>query len=60
MMVQHPSKLVREITEYVSANEAGWLERGEVELYHMTSELIINTARSVCDGARCSLGFQRL
>ena len=50
MMTQHPAKLVREITEYCDAEEAGWLAQGEVELYHMTSELIINTA------SRCILG----
>lgn len=50
MMRQHPAKLVREVREYCVAEQSGWLDRGEVELYHMTSEMIINTA------SRCILG----
>lgn len=49
MMRQHPAKLVREVRDYCVAEQSGWL-RGEVELYHMTSEMIINTA------SRCILG----
>ena len=50
MMKQHPAKLVREVREYCIAEQKGWLDRGVVELYHMTSEMIINTA------SRCILG----
>lgn len=50
MMRQHPAKLVREVREYCMAEQSRWLDCGEVELYHMTSEMIINTA------SRCILG----
>ena len=50
MMRQHPAKLVREVRDYCVAEQSGWIDRGEVELYQMTSEMIINTA------SRCILG----
>ena len=50
MMRQHPAKLVREVREYCQAEQGAWLEAGHCELYHMTSEMIINTA------SRCILG----
>ena len=59
MMRQHPAKLVREVTEYCQNEEAGWLAAGEVELYHMTSEMSacplrspLSLAISACPPAR--------